>query len=98
MSSAVGTTQDNLIITQPASYQNNVGALCASDYKGVGSQYVHEDKVIIEQQKPRYIVRRLTPTECARLQGFPDEWGHIRKKDDLTEDEVKFWNDVYITH
>lgn len=24
--------------------------------------------------------------------------GHIRKKDDLTEDEVKFWNDVYITH
>ena len=22
-----------------------------------------------------YIVRRLTPTECARLQGFPDDWG-----------------------
>ena len=21
-----------------------------------------------------YIVRRLTPTECARLQGFPDWW------------------------
>ena len=21
-----------------------------------------------------YIVRRLTPTECARLQGFPDDW------------------------
>jgi DNA (cytosine-5)-methyltransferase 1 len=20
-------------------------------------------------------VRRLTPTECARLQGFPDDWG-----------------------
>lgn len=20
------------------------------------------------------IVRRLTPTECARLQGFPDDW------------------------
>lgn len=23
---------------------------------------------------PNYIVRRLTPTECARLQGFPDDW------------------------
>lgn len=21
-----------------------------------------------------YVVRRLTPTECARLQGFPDWW------------------------
>lgn len=21
-----------------------------------------------------YAVRRLTPTECARLQGFPDDW------------------------
>lgn len=24
--------------------------------------------------KRKYIVRRLTPTECARLQGFPDWW------------------------
>jgi site-specific DNA-cytosine methylase len=23
---------------------------------------------------PHYIVRRLTPTECERLQGFPDDW------------------------
>jgi DNA (cytosine-5)-methyltransferase 1 len=29
-----------------------------------------------------YIVRRLTPTECERLQGFPDDWtafGHDEK-------------------
>ena len=25
----------------------------------------------------RHIVRRLTPTECARLQGFPDQWCRI---------------------
>ena len=31
--------------------------------------------VIQEARPPRkYIVRRLTPTECARLQGFPDWW------------------------
>lgn len=31
---------------------------------------------VIQDGKPRrkYIVRRLTPTECARLQGFPDGW------------------------
>lgn len=39
----------------------------------------------------RYIVRRLTPTECARLQGFPDWWGHIDHKDDFTEEEYQFW-------
>lgn len=26
------------------------------------------------QQKKKYVLRRLTPTECARLQGFPDWW------------------------
>ena len=28
----------------------------------------------------QYIVRRLTPTECARLQGFADRWGDIDQK------------------
>ena len=31
--------------------------------------------LVQEAKLPRkYIVRRLTPTECARLQGFPDKW------------------------
>lgn len=46
----------------------------------------------------KYIVRRLTPTECARLQGFPDLWGHPDKKDDFTDEEYKFWLDVRNTH
>ena len=46
----------------------------------------------------RYIVRRLTPTECARLQGFPDFWGHPDKKTDLTDEEFKFWLGVRNTH
>ena len=37
-------------------------------------------------------VRRLTPTECARLQGFPDWWC-----DELGEDEpdIEFWQKVF---
>ena len=46
----------------------------------------------------RYIVRRLTPTECARLQGFPDWWGHPDQKEDFTEDEYRFWLQVRNTH
>lgn len=45
-----------------------------------------------------YIVRRLTPTECARLQGFPDRWGDIPQKDTLTDEEYSFWLNVRNTH
>ena len=40
-------------------------------------QYKSPDDLIVEEQpkpKRKYIVRRLTPTECSRLQGFPDWW------------------------
>ena len=46
----------------------------------------------------QYIVRRLTPTECARLQGFPDTWGHPIEKTELTDEEYQFWLNVRNTH
>jgi len=45
-----------------------------------------------------YTVRRLTPTECARLQGFPDKWGHLQPKNEMTEEELLFWKEVRNTH
>ena len=35
-----------------------------------------EQQSIVKEGRParKYVVRRLTPTECARLQGFPDWW------------------------
>ena len=53
---------------------------------------------VIQWAPVRYIVRRLTPTECARLQGFPDKWGHPDHKDSLTDEEYSFWMDVRNTH
>lgn len=52
----------------------------------------------ISTDSRNYIVRRLTPTECARLQGFPDRWGEIPKKDNLTDDEYTFWLNVRNTY
>jgi DNA (cytosine-5)-methyltransferase 1 len=46
----------------------------------------------------QYIVRRLTPTECARLQGFADRHGDIDEKDSFTPEEFRFWHDVRNTH
>ena len=52
----------------------------------------------VAQDEAGYTVRRLTPTECARLQGFPDDWGHIVKKQSFTSDEYKFWLNVRNIH
>ena len=46
----------------------------------------------------QYIVRRLTPTECARLQGFPDGWGHPDKKTEFSDEDYSFWLNVRNTH
>ncbi len=52
-------------------YQKTVGTLTSSDSKGPNSQYVSQDKLIVEGP---LLIRRLTPLECERLQGFPDGW------------------------
>lgn len=44
------------------------------------------------------IVRRLTPLECNRLQGFPDGWGCVSEITDLTDEEHAFWKTVRNTH
>ena len=38
-----------------------------------------------------YIVRRLTPTECARLQGFPNWWCADLGTENPTEEDIAFW-------
>ena len=55
---------------------------------------------VIEENamESQYIVRRLTPMECCRLQGFPDGWGEIDPKEDFTDEEYKFWYEVRNTH
>ena len=52
-------------------YQDTVGALTSSDFKGPNSQYVSQDKCVVTGP---YLIRRLTPLECERLQGYPDGW------------------------
>ena len=54
--------------------------------------------VLEDKMEQRYIVRRLTPLECCRLQGFPDGWGEPDAKEDFTGEEFEFWLDVRNTH
>lgn len=52
--------------------------LVATDYK---------DPPVVNDTE--YIVRRLTPTECARLQGFPDWWCSDLGTENPTDEEIK---------
>ncbi len=47
--------------------------------------------------EPVYIVRRLTPVECARLQGFPDWWCADLAIPDPSDEEIAFWMEVWET-
>lgn len=65
--------------------------LMARDYKD--PQIINDTP----NDEPIYIVRRLTPVECARLQGFPDWWCKDLAIPDPTEDEIAFWTEVWET-
>ena len=51
----------------------------------------------LPNDEPVYIVRRLTPVECARLQGFPDWWCADLAIPDPSDEEIAFWSDVWET-
>lgn len=64
--------------------------LTATDYK--------DPPAVNESSETAYIVRRLTPTECARLQGFPDWWCSDLGTENPTDEEIAYWRDVFETH
>ena len=45
-----------------------------------------------------YTVRRLTPQECALLQGMPTWWCEDIGIENPTEEDMAFWRDVFETH
>ena len=45
-----------------------------------------------------YTVRRLTPTECARLQGFPDWWCSGLEDRYPAIQDIRFWQEVWDTY
>ena len=81
----VYTTSKNSYHTEAE--EDVANTLVATDYK---------DPPTISEE-PYYIVRRLTPTECARLQGFPDWWcddlGTVKPSDE----ELYYWYKVFET-
>ena len=71
--------------TLVTTYQDTTGTICEAISKGTSNQIAEQDQLITNS-----IVRRLTPLECERLQGFPV----VRKVKftEMTKDEYIAWN------
>jgi DNA (cytosine-5)-methyltransferase 1 len=48
--------------------------------------------------EPTYTVRRLTPLECGRLQGFHDFWCDGLETPNPTDEDIAFWTEVFETY
>lgn len=66
---------------------DTANTLVATDYK---------DPPLINDMG--YTVRRLTPQECALLQGMPTWWCEDIGIENPTEEDMAFWRDVFETH
>ena len=60
--------------------------LCATGYKH-GMKILEDEKV---EDASSLQIRRLTPRECERLQGFPDDWTRYGKDDELISDTQRY--------
>jgi len=63
--------------------------------KAKGGDFPGGENIVVEN---RYVVRRLTPTECALLQGFPPNWCKGLETPEPTEDDIACWTQVWETH
>lgn len=43
----------------------------------------------------KYIIRRLTPMECSRLQGLPDDFANVPAYEDVSDSELDFWRGTW---
>lgn len=67
--------------------KEKANTLVASDYK---------DPPLVNA--PEYIVRRLTPQECALLQGMPTWWCDDIGIENPTEEQICWWQNVFETY
>ena len=66
--------------------KDQAGALLATDYT---------DPPMVASSS--LCPRRLTPVECARLQGFPDDWCDGLAIEDPTSEDIEYWTGIWAT-
>ena len=84
-------------VIQPTTVPEISGTLTAKMAKGTGGPAGDEMQNLVAEF-PDYIVRRFTPLECGRLQGFPDWWTDSLGIEQPTFWEVARWLQIFQTY
>lgn len=81
-----------------ASFNQGKNALYDPDVNdsGINSTLLAKGPSAVVYKFIKWIVRRLTPLECERLQGYPDDWTKLPKIDDMTEEEFSFFLQIFL--
>jgi DNA (cytosine-5)-methyltransferase 1 len=87
-------------VAEPASFYPQMKAESQSYREGISNTLVNGTNPgyqngIVETS---YAVRRLTPSECALLQGFPWWWAKYLETENPSVVDIEFWEDVFETH
>lgn len=96
---AIISSKDELRKGKQSTYSSSKNSHFTSAEKELASTLVatdYKDPPLVNVED--LIVRRLTPTECGRLQGFPDGWCGNLEDDNPSDDEINFWERVWETH
>lgn len=91
----IGYINKPAVVYAQKSYTGFKDESVLSTLKANGGNYGGGSENIVVKN---YIVRRLTPTECARLQGFPSWWGIVNPVENLTDEDYTFWLGVRNTY
>lgn len=73
ISFTINTADKHAVATFGSTSYSNFNETTAT-LKASGGSYGGGSENLVVPPPPPYVVRRLTPTECERLMGFPDDW------------------------
>lgn len=84
-------------VAQPTYSSSKASFFCNAEKEPASTLVTtdHEDPPLLNV---KYIVRRLTPTECAKLQGFPDFWCSDLETEIPTAEDIAFWKKIFEEH
>lgn len=99
---AVAYAIDRAAFNQGANAQYNISVqeelaqtLVAKGPGGVSHEMKMENMGSTEEEIWEYIIRRLTPLECCRLQGFPDDWTENIAIENPSASTIREWMIVW---
>lgn len=78
----------------------NQGANALYDFEisdaGINSTLVAKGPSAVAYEFIEWIVRRLTPLECERLQGYPDGWTELPRIKDMSDEDYSFFLKAFL--